>query len=432
MITPYEPTNISYIGLILTLFMGGLIFFLPRRFAVLPVFIITCWMTLGQRIEIETLNFHMLRIILLFGWARTIFRGELFSIKLNIIDKIMILYVIWAVLAYTLLRGTGAAFINRLGFAYNTVGAYFFFRAVIRDFDDIVRAIKILSIVIIPLALGMLLEQATRVNIFSAFGGVPLFSEVREGRFRAQGPFEHAILAGTFGATLIPLFVSLWFSKENRKYAVIGVLTATLITIAAASSGPIVTLIVIAGALCMWPFRKHIRTIEWGILFGVIGLYLYMKAPVWYVVSRISELTGGGGWHRSYLIDQAIKYFSEWWLLGTTYTAHWMPTALAIDPDKADITNQFIGEGVQGGLLQMILFIIIIVLCFRGIGKVIKLSEDQPLSTKIVPWSMGVALFGHVSAFFSVSYFDQIFVSFYLLLAMISTISYDIEQTKRF
>ena len=182
----------------------------------------------------------------------------------------------------------------------------------------------------------------------------------------------------------------------------------------------------------MWPFRKHIRTIEWGILFGVIGLYLYMKAPVWYVVSRISELTGGGGWHRSYLIDQAIKYFSEWWLLGTTYTAHWMPTALAIDPDKADITNQFIGEGVQGGLLQMILFIIIIVLCFRGIGKVIKLSEDQPLSTKIVPWSMGVALFGHVSAFFSVSYFDQIFVSFYLLLAMISTISYDIEQTKRF
>ena len=430
MMTHLEPTNISYIGLILMLFMGGLIFFLPRRFAILPVLVITCWATAGQRLEIMTLNFYMLRIILLFGWARIIFRGELFSIKLNIIDKIVIIYIVWAVIAYTLLRGTGAAFINRLGFAYNTVGAYFFFRAVIRDFDDIVRAIKILSIVIIPLALGMLLEQATRVNIFSTFGGVPLFSEEREGRFRAQGPFEHAILAGTFGATLIPLFVSLWFSKENRTYAVIGVLAATLITIASASSGPILTLIIIVGALCVWPFRKYIRTIEWGILFGVIGLHLYMKAPVWYVISRVSDLIGGTGWHRSFLIDQAIKYFNEWWLLGTTYTAHWMPYALAIDPDYADITNQFIAEGVQGGFTQMLLFIVIIVLCFRSIGRAIKLSEDQPLSIKIVPWSMGVVLFGHVSAFFSVSYFDQIFVSWYLALAMISAIAYSIEKVK--
>ena len=106
-----------------------------------------------------------------------------------------------------------------------------------------------------------------------------------------------------------------------------------------------------------------------------------------------------------------------------------MPTALEVDPNNADITNQFLAQGVQGGLLTMILLILVIVLGFRAIGKALKILENQPFSVKITLWSMGAALFAHVMSFMAVSYFDQIIVSWYFLLAVISTAN---SQTKLF
>ncbi len=70
------------------------------------------------------------------------------------------------------------------------------------------------------------------------------------------------------------------------------------------------------------------RAIRWGIVVILLALHAVMKAPVWFLISRLSELTGGSGWYRSALIDAFIRHFDEWWLIGTGYTAHWMPTGL--------------------------------------------------------------------------------------------------------
>jgi len=145
-----------------------------------------------------------------------------------------------------------------------------------------------------------------------------------------------------------------------------------------------------------------------------------MKAPVWYILSRLSQLIGGSGWHRAEIIDQAISHFRDWWLVGTTYTADWIAYHSSIDPNNADITNQFVVEGVRGGIFKLALFILIIVLCFRSIGLAIKSLDDDKLTIKILMWALGVSLLVHVVSFFSVSYFDQIVVIWYLVLAMIS------------
>jgi len=356
-------------------------------------------------------------------WIRLVTRSELSAIKLNTIDKAIIYWTIACIITYTLLWQTSDAFINRLGLAYNTLGLYFLFRYIIRDFDDINRVIKMLAIIIVPLAVAMLLENATGRNLFSFFGGVPEVTWIRNGRLRCQGPFRSPILAGTFGATLIPFFVALWFDKKNLKtLSLIGFISATIITVTSASSGPAMAYLFAVIALAMWPFRIHMRTIRWGILFSLVLLHLIMKAPVWYLMARIGNLIGGTGWHRAYLIDQAIKYFNEWWLLGAKSTAHWMPYTLP-NSDRADITNQFIVEGVNGGLITMLLFIAIIVYCFKGLGRALQATEDYPFAERITLWSMGAALFAHTMTFFSVSYFDQIIVSWYLLLAMIATIN---------
>jgi O-antigen ligase len=147
-----------------------------------------------------------------------------------------------------------------------------------------------------------------------------------------------------------------------------------------------------------------------------------MKDPVWYIIARVSELTGGTGWWRSYLIDRAITYFNEWWLIGTTYTAHWMPMPLPSNPNHSDITNQYIYEGVSGGLVKLILFVAIIVQCFRAIGFSLQTMKEMPFSKRILVWSMGVSLVVHVASYFSVVYFDQMIVFWYLLLAIIAVL----------
>ncbi len=147
-----------------------------------------------------------------------------------------------------------------------------------------------------------------------------------------------------------------------------------------------------------------------------------MKAPVWYLIARIGSVIGGGGWYRSALINASIQHFNEWWLMGTIYTANWMPTTLAINPDRADITNQFIAEGVNGGLISMILFIFLIAKCFQAVGDTAHDETSFSRRERFMIWAIGCALFGHVASFFSVAYFDQIIIFWYLAVAMCATL----------
>lgn len=417
----YEATNLSSIGLSFILIMGILVFFLPRKLVLLPVIITACYISLGQQLLIFVFHFSAIRLVVLFALLRLFVRGEISAIKLNTIDKAIIYWVMSSFLIYILRLQTSDALVNRLGVVYNSIGMYFLFRFYIRDFNDIERLLKLLSIVIIPLSIAMIYEYSTGRNLFSIFGGVPEITVMRGDRFRCQGPFRHPILSGTFGATLVPVLLAFWFKEKNsRLLAAVGIISATIITVTSASSGPLMAYISGIIGLLMWPLRRSMRAVRWGILVTLISLHVVMKAPVWYLILRISDVFGGGGWHRSYLIDQAIAHIGDWWLLGTNFTGDWFPYALAIDPNAADITNQFVSEGITGGLLTLILFIIVIIRCFRTIGLSLKKMEESLFAEKVVAWSLGASLFAHVMAFVSVSYFDQIIVFWFLLLAIIS------------
>jgi hypothetical protein len=419
-----DITNINNIGLFFIVVMGILTMILPRRLVLMPLLFSVCYMTLGQQFVIGTAHFSIMRIIILFVWMRLVLRRDYFPLTLNSIDKTIICWVIVSVAVYALLWQSSQAIKNRLGFAYDVIGIYFLFRFFIRDFDDIYRTLKIIAIIVTPLIILILIESTTGRNLFSVFGGVPEFTAIRGGKLRCQGPFAHPILAGTFGATLLPLLVGFWFKKTNsRLLGIVGAIAATIIVITSASTGPLMTYLAGITGLVMWRFRKHMRIIRWGMLFVVLSLHIVMKAPVWALIGRVGEIIGGGGWHRVGLIDTAVSHFDEWWLFGTKSTAHWLSETLVNNPNMVDITNQFIRESVDGGLLKVILFIIIIALCFRGIGRTLQVMKEQPFSNRILVWSMGATLFAHVTAFISVSYFDQMVVLWYLLLAMISTVS---------
>ena len=418
-------SNINFIGFIFTLTMGVLMLVLPRRFAVLPIIMTACLVTLGQVINIASLNFTMFRIIIFFGCVRVIIRKEAFSIRLHLIDKILIAYVLTSATAYILLRsGSSEAFINQFGFIYNSLFLYIIFRSLIHDMNDINTIFKMLALVLVPLAAAMLIEKATGRNLFSIFGGVPEFTVVREGKLRCQGAFGHPILAGTFGTTSLPFMLALWSLGGGKKLiAGLGIISATIITITTSSSGPVVSYIFVIIGMAMWRIRDHMRAVRWCILLCLISLHIVMKAPVWSLIGKLSEVIGGGGWHRVMLIDAAISHFNEWWLLGTDYTRHWMPTGVSWSEKQTDITNQFIAVGIDGGLISLILFVAVIIFCFKNIGMKLKEIGSSELPIKFTIWCMGVSLVGHLASFTSVHYFDQIIVFWYLLLALITTVS---------
>jgi len=367
----------------------------------------------------------MFRIIIFFGLVRIIVRKEAFSIRLHTIDKILIAYVITSATAYILLRnGSGEACVSQFGFIYNSLFLYIILRTLIRDLDDIKMILKMLALVVIPVAVAMIVEKVTGRNLFSFFGGVPEFTAVREGRLRCQGAFSHPILAGTFGATSLPFMIALWFWGEGKKcIAGLGMMSATIITITSASSGPALTYVVVLIGIAMWSLRDYMRAVRWFIFLSLISLHMVMKAPVWALIGKASEVVGGTGWHRVALIDAAISHFGEWWLLGTDYTRHWLITGVAWSEKHTDITNQFISVGIDGGLIALILFIAVILFCFKNIGIKLKEISSREFPIKFALWCMGVSLAGHLASFISVRYFDQIIVFWYLLLALITTVS---------
>ena len=355
--------------------------------------------------------------------ARVILRGEFRGLRINEIDKALILYAVANALFFTLREGTSEAFINRLGFAYNALGLYFVFRFIVRTEEDIQRVFKTMALLVLPLAAMMILEKATGRNFYSYFGGVPEYTVLRDGRLRCQGPFRHAILAGTFGAVTIPLIAGLWLSGRERVKTALATIAATFVVYASASGGPVLSFGAAWIALAAWKIRANMRAVRWGILSAVIGLHLVMKSSVWYLIGRASEIVGGTGWHRSELINQFLSRWDEWWLAGTSETAHWMPYTLRLY-EKADITNHFIAQGVNGGFVTLLLFIALVAYAFRRVGLVLreKGKEGAQPSMSFWIWGLGASLFTHVVSFFGVSYFDQMVIYWYSLLAMIASL----------
>ena len=425
-----EVSTVTAGSLILTLCLGFLLIGLPRRYALAPMLIAGCYLTLGQALIVGGLHFYLIRILILFGLVRLVVRKEILNVNLTVIDKLIIAWVVVHSFLYLLFDGTNVNLTERLGVAYNALGIYFLIRALVWDMDDVVHAIKMLGIIIIPLAVLFAMEYMTEKNPFSVFGGVPEFTGIRNGKLRCQGPFRHPILAGTFGATAIPLFVGLWvYSTRDRLLAAGAILAATIIVFASSSSGPLMAYLAsVVGLLC-WRARDNMRAIRWGAVVILLALHAVMKAPVWFLISKLSEITGGTGWYRSALIDAFIHNFDEWWLIGTGYTAHWMATGIAIDPTRADIVNQFVAQGVNGGLLGLSLFIWLIVNCFKTTGVAIRSEALDSFPEKFMIWSLGCTLLSHVVSFFSVTYFDQIIIFWYMLIGMIVALVHDKKET---
>ena len=377
------------------------------------------FMTQGQQVDLGGFNFMAIRFVEIAAFLRIVTRGELAAFRATLVDRILMgLFLFFATI--TLIR-TGVLDTYVIGLGVDACLVYFAFRVLIASPSELVQFLHDATILLVVFALLMLEESVRGYNLFSIMGGVPETPVLREGSFRCQGSFGTAITAGSVGATFLPIYVGILFQQTRRLWAGIGIVACITIVLASHSSGPLMAVFTVIVGWCCWFFRQRMRLVRWGIVGVIVGLHMVMKQPVWFIFDRLSGIFGGDGWHRSNLIDQFVKHFSEWWLIGMDYlnTGDWAATRLP--SGGTDVTNYYVSLGIGGGLVTLVIYVFFLTKCFSFVGKALAsirgYSTEGDGSEQLL-WGCGTALTAHVVNTFAVIYWDQSFVIWYLHLAV--------------
>lgn len=412
--------------LMLVLLAGVLICVLPRRKAIFPLLFMGILVPFDQIVVLGGSHFQMIRVLAIFGlvrifWTKVSGKGKVLSGGMNGIDWAFIVLTVFTLIDGALLWQSVAEVIFQVGNLITAFGVYFLLRHLIQDEEDVKRAIRVLAMVVVVVAAAMSYEYATGTDLFyEVLGGAhaAAFAAAlnRAGDFRARGCFEHPNIAGSFGGFMFPLFIAWWFKeKAARKWAALGAIAAVVIPVTTGSSTALFALLGAVGALCLWPMRRHMRWLRWGVVGTLVAGQLAMTSPVWHIISDVSLSGGSSSYHRYMLVDQCIRHFWNWALVGTKTYASW-------GWDAWDLSNQYVANADTAGLIPLLALIAILVYGFKYIGKMRKQVEGNKEEEWFI-WAIGASLFANLVAFWGISYFDQTIVPWYAVLAIISAVT---------
>lgn len=416
----------DFIGLTFFVVVAIALLAVRREYAPVPLLVGCCYMTMGQGLELGVISLPMYRMFLLVGVIRVVMKGESLVGGMNRVDKLVLALMAWmffASLFHEYEPGSGPLY--TLGIIFNISSIYFLIRIWSGSVDEVVGLVAAVGFVLLPVAVEMMVEQAVGKNLFASLGGIPETVIERNGRLRAQGPFRHPILAGTVGATCLPLMLGIW--RSNRMAAMIGASACVMMVLASASSGPVVSLLVGAGVVMCWRFRRFAKRAVWAGVAGYILIELISTRPAYHVVVTRLDFTGSStAYYRARLIDTTVKHFSEWWMFGTDYTRHWIPTGIGsvlANGKHIDVTNYYIGFGIGAGLLAILLVLAIIRRCLADVIEHVNDEEGEDAhGEKFMIWCLGASLFSHAVSALSIAYFDQSQTFFWLSVATLSSL----------
>ena len=420
----HGSTTLHPLGMAVFAVLAVATFFAPRRYAAVPLLVLACCTAPAQRVVIASFDFTLIRLLALVGCFRVAVVGDWRGLRWRSLDTAFVLWAVARLILASRTRTLGGgglnAFIYQAGLLIDDFGIYFFCRCVIRSIEDIGVVARALILISLPSAVAFAVEHLTGRNMFAVFGGVKEITDSRAGRLRCMGPFSHPILAGCFWACAMPLMASQIRRPGWTTAALAGLASAAAIVVFVASSTPVGAVMAGALGLALYPFRRWMRIICWTTFAGLVGLHLVMTAPVWHLLARVTLVTGSTSYHRYVLIDRAIEHFDEWWLVGSTLgTAHW-------GRQLFDVTNLYVALGVAGGLPLLGLFVAMIYVAFRAAGRARVVAESR--TARYTAWALGVVLFQHAVNFLAVTYFGQMVIPWYMLLAMIASVAPSVAE----
>ncbi|GAF86662.1 unnamed protein product, partial [marine sediment metagenome] len=106
--------------------------------------------------------------------------------------------------------------------------------------------------------------------------------------------------------------------------------------------------------------------------------------------------------------------FDEWMLLGTSDTERW-------GWGLHDLANQYVFEGVTGGVVTLLVFIILLIYAVKITGAFLLHGDNDKY--KWLSWGICVSIFSHCVSFFAITYFTQMKMVLYLTFAIVGFIA---------
>jgi hypothetical protein len=392
----------------------ALILCLPWRRVLAPFLFSILLIPASQQIVLAGLHFNVFRIIILAGLLRWAIsrRSSPLAGGFNWMDQVCTALFVCRFISNSLLYDAqSAALIKNAGDLLDALGSYFVMRFLICDREDIQYAIKSLVVIGVVNAICMLNEQRTGADVFALLGGMPE-ETVRDGKIRSEGAFASFLTAGAFGASLVPLSLWLWSQTKSKTMSLAGICAGTIMAFICYASTCLVACAVGFIGLCFWPIRKHMRSVRWGIVVLLIALHLVMNGPVWSLLEHIDLTGSSSSYHRYMLVDNFIRRFGDWWLLGTKNNDSWGWAMW-------DTSNEYVTYGFTGGLLSFALFVAVISRGFSRLGIARRLAEGNR-GAEWFFWCLGAGLLVHVVAFLGVDYYDQMKFAWLAFLAILS------------
>lgn len=407
-------------SIILTVILSFLLLIVPKRFFLFPFIMAACFAPMNQRIALLNLDFTLLRILIIFGILRLATRKEARNISWNKFDKILFLWSVIGSFVYIVQQANFSAVINKSGVMFDTLGMYWLFRQIIKEWDDVFQTVHLFAFFAIITAPLIFMEesQGGHASFFALFG--PVESTFHRGRFRAAGPFPHYIMMGCFWASLLPMFFASIKSKRWVILSWLAIFAALSNVYSSGSSTPFLTVIAIVFFWLIHRFRQHGKIIFASICLCILFLHLIMKAPVWHLLARLNFFSGSTGWHRYFTFDVFVNNISNWFLMGTKSYELWDTHGII------DITNQFVLEGVRGGMITLLFFTTLIYYAVSIPGR-ISLS-DVPSEVRWLNWGLCVSMLGHFVTFWGVAYFGQINL---LLILSFAFVGFALEKNEK-
>jgi hypothetical protein len=425
------------ITLIVVVVFSLLVIVLRPSYALAAYITVLLWYPHYLVLMVGAIHLPASRIVVLVLLLRCLYDNQIRSKFIwSRLDTWVTLSVVVYVGAFLITRPFSESIINRGGFLFDTWFAYIVARLIITDRPTLTIVIKCISVVLAPLAILGAIEAITSWKpFFSLCQNSEWFYhwesyEARWGLTRAIGPFSHSILFGCCFAMFLPLIY--YLRHQKRPWNVLAYVfsgTALVGCMSSMSSGSWMMIIVVILCLVM---EKHAAWIKPAFIgFGLLCILIAVVSnrPFYHVIVSYANPIGGEGWHRAKLIDLAISHFGEWWLLG--YGGRDPGWGSDLGMEKTDVTNQFILNGVEYGVLGIIALCGVLATAFGGVIRMYKRTGNPEL--KSLYWSLGSVQFSVIVTWMSVSFFGQMISLFYIILGMIgSSIGFVTNEGRNF
>ncbi|MBV5326779.1 MAG: O-antigen ligase family protein [Chlorobium sp.] len=320
------------------------------------------------------------------------------SVKRLPTDWLLLLYSFWLIFSLLVNHDLAQGLKSGGILVLESLGAYLFARAFIRDEEDFYNFLKIFVFIVIVLSLFTIPETLTGMNIFRPQIG---HIDTRLGLQRSFGPFDHPILYGCFCASIVSLS---WFYRvEKRLLRTVWLIIATFMSV---SSGPLVA-VAVQLILLVWKTITRSLNSRW-------KLFSFLLAIVYVIIDLISNRTPLKVFLSYLTFSPATAYFRtiiwDWGIQENVKKNPWFGIGFEewIRPSwmhATSIDNFWLVNMVRYGLPTFIFLALGILAMLFAIGKVSADSESGTnIRTGFVFSFIGLIIAGCTVHFWNSSY----------------------------